>query len=183
MTAILAFKTIHIIGFVAWFAGLFYLVRMFVYHTEAFDDEEPKQSILRERYALMEDRVYRIICTPSLVITWIAGMSIIYLYGLEWLKVNYWLHAKLVLLILLTIYHFYCKTIYLKLRKRKTAFSSFQFRVFNELPTLFLITIVILAVFKNMTNAVYAILIVILLGILFYIFAKAYQRIRIDESN
>jgi putative membrane protein len=175
---VLVFKSLHIIGFVAWFAGLFYLVRMFVYHTEALTENGTKKEILSERYALMENRVYSIICTPAMVITWIAGILTIYFYGMEWFKVNSWLHIKILLLILLTVYHLYCKKLIAKLKEEKNSFSSFQFRLFNEVPTLFLIAIVILAVFKNLTNVGYAIAVVVLSGIVFYIFTRLYQRIR-----
>lgn len=180
--AFLAFKTLHFIGFTAWFAGLFYLVRMFVYHTEAYDSEEPDRTILKNRYALMESRVYTIICNPAMMITWTAGLAMIYLYGIEWLQLNYWILIKIFLVVLLTAYHLYCKRLIRKLKKRKTSFSSFQFRLFNEVPALFLIFIVILAVFKNMTNAGYAVLVVLFTGVLFYIFAMLYRKVRMRNE-
>ena len=100
MNAIYIFKIIHIVGFVAWFAGLFYLVRMFVYHTEAYDYDEPKKGILRDQFNVMEWRVYKIICNPAMMITWTFGLLMIYVYGYEWFAVNHWLHFKIVLLIL-----------------------------------------------------------------------------------
>jgi putative membrane protein len=175
---ILAFKTLHIVGFVAWFAGLFYLVRMFVYHTESFSEEQLKKEILAERYALMEKRVYSIICNPAMIITWIGGLITTCLYGMEWFKASSWLHIKLVLLVLLTVYHLYCKVLMHRLEEGKNSLTSFQYRLFNEIPSLFLIAIVILAVFKNLTNVGYAILIVFICGIIFYIFAKLYEQIR-----
>lgn len=176
---ILAFKTVHIIGFVAWFAGLFYLVRMFVYHTEALNEEDQiKKDILSERYALMEKRVYYIICNPAVTITWVGGLLTIYFYGIDWFKANTWLHIKLFLLLGLTLYHYYCKILMKKLNNGQNTLSSFQYRLFNEIPSLFLIAIVILAVFKTLTNIGYALLVVLICGILFYIFAKLYARIR-----
>lgn len=175
---ILALKTLHIIGFVAWFAGLFYLVRMFVYHAEAFGEKGIRKDILVERYALMENRVYSIICNPAMIVTWVAGVLTIYFYGWNWFVVNTWLHIKLVLLMGLTGYHFYCKILIARLSTGKNYLSSFQFRLFNEVPTLFLIAIVILAVFKNLANVAYAFAVVLICGIVFYIFAKLYERLR-----
>ena len=125
--AVLVFKTLHIIGFTAWFAGLFYLVRIFVYHTEAYDLSDPEKSIMRKQYNLMENRVYKIIMNPAMMLTWTCGLIMIYLYGWEWYKANIWLHFKIGLLILLTIYHVYCKGLIKKLEKGKTGFTSFGF--------------------------------------------------------
>ena len=101
--SILLLKSIHIIAAVAWFAGLFFLVRIFVYHRESFDMEEPKSSILGQEYGLIEGRVYKIICTPAMVITWICGLAMIGIYmgqDSQWMAVNGWLHVKLLLVIL-----------------------------------------------------------------------------------
>ena len=180
---LLLFKTIHFVGFTAWLAGIFYLVRMFVYHTEAYDEAEPAGSILQERYALMEHRVYHIICNPAMIITWLAGIGIIATYGWEWFGFNTWLHIKIVLLMLLTIYQLYCKKLMNDLLKGKTGYSSFQFRLFNEVPTLLLIAIIIFAVYKNIANGFYALTVVVGLGIIFYFAAKAYRNARIKNKS
>ncbi|MFK7931939.1 MAG: CopD family protein, partial [Saprospiraceae bacterium] len=96
---ILYAKVIHIIGFVAWFAGLFYLVRMFVYNVEADDKPKNKKKILQDQYHIMQWRVYKIIVNPAMMITWTAGLTMLYLHGMEWFKVNFWMHSKLLLLI------------------------------------------------------------------------------------
>ncbi len=175
---ILLFKALHIIGFVAWFGGLFYLVRMFVYHVEAFDRPQPERDILTRQFNLMEWRVYRIICNPAIVITWLFGATIIYLYGWEWLQVNWWLQVKLVLLLGLSVYHFYCKSIIEKLEQGERAFSSFQFRLMNEVPTLFLVLICVLAVFKNGFNVWYTLLGMIAFVVLLFVGAKLYKQSR-----
>lgn len=181
MNAYYIFKIVHIIGFTAWFAGLFYLVRMFVYHTEAYDEAQPKQDILKAQFHLMETRVYKIICNPAMLITWIFGLLMIYHNGMDWFKVNYWLHAKLVLVFLLSGYMGYCKTLIKQLKEGKTKFSSTQFRLFNEVPTLFLILIVSTAIFKNATNPL--ILGVSIVGVMIslILLTKLYKRIR--EKN
>lgn len=175
------FKALHFIGFVAWFAGLFYLVRMFVYHVEAKDRPEAEAKVLVPQYNLMEWRVYRIICNPAMMITWTAGIVMIALYGWGWFSVNYWLWIKLVFLIGLTGYHLWTKRIIQQLESGNMVFSSFQFRLLNEVPTMFLVAIVLLAVYKNSLNALWAMLGLIGFGVLLYIGTKAYKRAR--EKN
>jgi putative membrane protein len=182
INAIYFFKIIHIIGFVAWFAGLFYLVRMFVYHTEAYDYEEPKKDILRTQFNLMERRVYTIICNPAMMITWTFGLLMIYGYGYEWFALSFWLHIKIAILILMTIYHVYCKLLIRKLEVGKTGFTSTQFRLFNEVPTLFLILITSIAIFKNATNPFILIGSIIGIGILLVVMTKIYKLVR-DAKN
>ncbi len=182
LSAIYIFKVTHIIGFVAWFAGLFYLVRMFVYHTEAYDYEEPKKDILRTQFNLMEWRVYSIICNPAMMITWTFGLLMIYLYGYDWFAVNTWLHFKIGILILMTIYHIYCKSLIRKLENNKAGFSSTQFRLFNEIPTIFLILIVSIAVFKNGTNPYILVLSIAGIAILLIAMTKLYKRIRASKN-
>lgn len=178
---ILYLKTFHIVGFVAWFAGLFYLVRMFVYSAESMEKQEPERTILSKQFILMEWRVYKIICNPAMVLTWACGLGMLFLYGTEWLAANPWMHIKLTLLVLMTGYHHFCKRVIKKIEKGETTFNSFQFRLLNELPTLFLISIVLLAVLKNSLNFLYAFLGVLLFGFLLFIFAKMYKKHR--EKN
>lgn len=148
------FKTIHIIGFVSWFAGLFYIVRLFVYRSEAADKEEPKRSILSSEFQAMELKLYKIIMNPAMMITWTAGLIMIILHGWEWYKLNIWLHYKILFLVLLTFYHFYCGKL-AKGKKALSKFDSFHLRIINEIPTLLLVVIVTLAVFKQNLNLLY----------------------------
>ena len=178
MNLFLLLKSLHVFGFVAWFAGLFYLVRIFVYHTEAMDREEPAKSILIKEFNAMEWRVYKIICTPGLNITWICGLGMLYIYGWEWFAVNTWMHIKLVLLIGLSAYQAYAKKIIVQLENGENPFTSFQFRLLNEVPTLFLLSIALLAVFKNTLNFFYALIGIIGFGIALYLAAKAYRNYR-----
>ncbi len=182
MTLLLILKTIHMVGFVAWFAGLFYLVRMFVYHNEAYSLREPDATILKDRYALMESRVYQIICNPAMMITWTAGLIMLYFYGWDWFRSNIWMHQKILLLILLTAYHLYSKKMMKQLTIKPSSFSTFSLRLYNEVPALLLVGIVILAVFKNITHSLYVFLVILGLGILFFIFAKIYARSRLKNE-
>lgn len=175
------FKALHIVGFVSWFAGMFYLVRMFVYHAEALDKSEPEKSILCKQLSLMENRVYKIICKPAMNITWIFGIAMLVNHGLEWLKLSNWMHVKLGLIVLLTVYHERNKVIIKKLEQGNKPMSSDKFRLYNEIPTLFLVSIVMIAVYKNTLNYVYLILGILLFGILLILATKFYKKIRNKE--
>jgi protoporphyrinogen IX oxidase len=154
LTAYQLLKTLHIVGFVSWFAGMFFLVRLFVNHVEALTKSEPDRSILDASFRGMEGRVYRIIMTPAMVFTFICGFSMVGLgtkLGLEWLFQT-WFQWKLLLLAALLGYHIWCKKILEATERGEKTFDSFQFRLFNEVPTLFLVAIVLLGVFKNTLN-------------------------------
>jgi putative membrane protein len=147
-------KALHVVGFVSWFAGLFYLVRIFVYHAEAFRQPEEERRILVRQYRLMEGRVYRIIAQPAMYITWIAGllMLVVDYAGID--RRAYfiggtpgWLYVKLVLLLGLTLYHWYCGKLQRVGASGDKLPSSFQLRLLNEVPTLFLVSISFVAVF------------------------------------
>jgi len=141
------YKAFHIIGVVVWFAGLFYMVRLFVYHAEASQEPEPAQSILKNQYEIMEKRLYNIITTPGMVVTVVMAIGLLTTQP-EVLK-DGWLHIKLGFVAALLVYHFYCGRIMRQLAAGKFNWSGQQFRAFNELPTIFLLVIVLLAVFKN----------------------------------
>jgi protoporphyrinogen IX oxidase len=141
------FKAFHLIGVIVWFAGLFYLVRLFVYHAEANLEPEPAQSILKQQYEIMEKRLYSIITTPGMIVTVVCAIGLIATEP-EVLK-STWLHIKLAIVLLLIGYHHYCKKIMKQLAKDECQWTGQQFRALNEAPTVMLVLIVLLAVFKN----------------------------------
>jgi protoporphyrinogen IX oxidase len=141
------FKSFHIIGFTVWFAGLFYLVRLFIYHVEANEQPEPARSILKAQYQVMEQRLYSIITNPGMFVTLAMAIGIISTEP-EIIHQS-WLHIKIGLVLLLVGYHHYCKSLMKKLALDQCKWSSQQLRALNELPTLFLVAIVLLAIFKN----------------------------------
>ncbi|WP_421657268.1 protoporphyrinogen oxidase HemJ [Leptothermofonsia sp. ETS-13] len=141
------YKAFHIVGFVTWFAGLFYLVRLFVYHAEANDKPEPARSILKEQYELMEKRLYSIITTPGMLLT--VAMAIGLISTETEILRQPWLHVKIGLVLLLIGYHHYCKRIMKQLAAGECKITAQQFRWLNEAPTIFLVVIVMLAIFKN----------------------------------
>jgi protoporphyrinogen IX oxidase len=141
------FKAFHLIGVVVWFAGLFYLVRLFVYHAEAAQQPEPAQGILKTQYEIMEKRLYNIITTPGMIVTVAMAIGLISTEP-EILKSG-WLHIKLAFVALLLVYHFFCGRILKQLEKDECKWTGQQFRALNEAPTLLLVVIVLLAVFKS----------------------------------
>lgn len=141
------FKAFHLIGVVVWFAGLFYLVRLFVYHAEAAQEPEPAQTILKKQYELMEKRLYNIITTPGMIVTVAMAIGLISTEP-EILKSG-WLHIKLAFVLILIGYHHFCKRIMKQLAKDECKWTGQQFRILNEAPTVLLVVIVLLAVFKN----------------------------------
>lgn len=141
------FKAFHLIGIVVWFAGLFYIVRLFVYHAEASLEPEPAKTILINQYQIMEKRLYNIITTPGMVVTVVMAIGLLTTEP-EVLK-DRWLHIKLAFVAVLLVYHFYCGRIMRRLAKGQCNWSGQQFRALNEAPTILLVAIVLLAVFKN----------------------------------
>jgi protoporphyrinogen IX oxidase len=142
------FKAFHIVGFVSWFAGLFYLPRLFVYHAEAQEQQvEPARSILRDQYLIMEKRLYGIIMTPAMVVTLVMAAAMVVLQ--PDLLQQTWLQVKMGLVLVLVGFHHYCRKIMRQLEAGETPFTSKQFRWMNEFPTFFLVVVVMLAVFKN----------------------------------
>ena len=141
------FKAFHLIGVVVWFAGLFYLVRLFVYHAEADQKPEPARSILKKQYELMEKRLYSIIATPGMLVTVAMGIGLISTEPA--ILKSTWLHIKLTFVVLLIGYHHFCKRIMKKLAAGECNWTGQQFRALNEAPTILLVLIVLLAVFKN----------------------------------
>jgi putative membrane protein len=134
-------KALHIIAVVCWFAGLFYLPRLFVYHAETTDTPGS------ERFKIMERKLYRGIMWPSLVLTVFFG---IWLLALNWpyYRTQGWLHAKLTLVVLLIAYHLMCGHFLKAFRDNRNTRSHKFFRIFNELPVLALIAIVILVIVR-----------------------------------
>ena len=141
------FKAFHLIGVVVWFAGLFYLGRLFVYHAEASLEPEPAQSILKKQYNIMEKRLFGIITTPGMWVTVIMAGGMLTVEP-SLLKSG-WLHIKLVFVLLLVGYHHFCKRFIRQLENNTCTWTGQNFRAFNEAPTLLLVIIVLLVVFKG----------------------------------
>jgi putative membrane protein len=145
--AYLWFKTLHIVGVVVWFAGLFYLVRLFIYHREAAELEPPLRQAFEAQYGLMERRLANIITTPGMLVAVAMAVGLL-LVEPAWLKQT-WMHAKLAVVVGLLAYHHVCYRLMGQLQRGECQWSGRQLRALNELPTLLLVLVVMLVVFKN----------------------------------
>ena len=144
-------KALHIIFIVTWFSGMFYQVRLFIYHREADDKDEPEKSILKKQFQLMSKRLLFGITWPSAILTLIFGLLLLRSFG-EWPS---WLNIKLIMVVGLYLYHFSIHWIYKLQAKGDFRFSSFQLRIWNELATIFLVAIVMLAIVKDNVSLVF----------------------------
>ncbi len=142
-------KALHIIFVTSWFAGLFYLPRLFVYHTEANAQPNPDRGIVQRQFVIMEGMLFNAIMVPAMWITIFSGVGLIYWAWWDNFAAHGWLHLKLAFVAALVVYHFFCRKIIFELRAGKFRFTSFQLRLFNEIATIFLFAIVFLVVLKN----------------------------------
>lgn len=141
------FKTFHIIGVVVWFAGLFYLVRLFIYHVEAAEQEQPIRAAFEQQYGLMERRLANIITTPGMAVAVSCAVGLL-VVNPSWLEQS-WMHAKLLFVAFLLGYHWLCYRLMGQLQRGECNWSGRQLRALNELPTLLLVIVVLLVVFKQ----------------------------------
>ena len=145
MNTYLLFKSIHLIAVISWMAGLLYLPRIFVYHSEAIQNN--KSEDLAETFKIMERRLFIYIMNPAMIISWIFGMLLIHTIGMD--NFEYlWLQLKLLFVIILTIYHFFLFQCLRKFAEDNNSYSSKFYRIINEIPTILLIGIVLIVVFK-----------------------------------
>ena len=145
--AYLWFKTLHIVGVVVWFAGLFYLGRLFIYHVEAEDLEPDLSLAFKNQYGLMEKRLANIITTPGMVVAVTMAIGLLVAQP-SWLQQG-WMHAKLGFVAALLVYHWFCYRLMGQLQDGSCQWSGKQLRALNELPTLLLVIVVMLVVFKT----------------------------------
>ena len=135
-------KAFHLIFMVTWFAGLFYLPRLFVYHTMTSD------AVSIERFKIMERKLYFGIMMPGMVLTLVFGIWMLVDYAWDLYRTSHWLHLKLTLLVLLLAYHFWCGKWLLDFKHDRNIHSHIFYRWINEIPVIFLFAMVLLAVIK-----------------------------------
>jgi len=167
-------KALHIIFVVTWFAGLFYMPRLFIYNTEAGERSEAEKNILRTQFGTMMRRLWLGITWPSAILTLIFGPWMWYLLG----SFPQWLMIKLVFVIGLYAYHFSLQVIYKQQMKGIFKYSSQQLRIWNEIATIFLVAIVMLAVVKQNIGAVWGLIGLIAFAILLMSAIKIYKIVR-----
>ncbi len=167
-------KALHIIFLVTWFSGMFYIVRLFIYNTEAAEKTEVEKTVLRNQFTIMIKRLWLGITWPSAIFTLVFGPWLWYLIG----ALPTWLLIKLCFVIGLYIYHFTLHIIYRQQMRGVFSFSSQQLRIWNEVATIFLVVIVILAVVKENMSFVWALAGLILFIILLMSAIRIYKLIR-----
>jgi putative membrane protein len=173
-------KALHIIFIVTWFAGLFYIVRLFVYFAETAGMAESEKKVLQNQYKIMQKRLWYGITWPSMVLTLIFG---------PWMLIEIpgylqqpWMHLKLTMVLGLIIYQFICHKIFKEQQQGVIKMNSFKLRLWNEVATLFLISIVFIVVFKDTLSWLYGLLGLIVFAILLMISINLYKKRR-EKSN
>ena len=141
MNSYLLFKSLHLIAVISWMAGLLYLPRIFVYHSENNNE------IVTTVFKTMERKLFYYIMTPAMILSWLFGLVLIHEIGFQQLA-NLWLQLKLIFVLLLTAYHFYLGSVLNKFKTDQNKKSSKYYRYINEIPTLLLILIVFIVIFK-----------------------------------
>ena len=179
---ILYLKSLHIIFVITWFAGLFYIVRLFIYHTEADKKQSPDKEILQTQYKLMSKRLWYIITWPSAILAIIFAFWMLYLSP-SFLTMS-WMLLKLGFVGLLILYHLFCQRIYTQLQQDIIKYNSFKLRMFNEIATLLLFAIVFLVVLKNTINWIWGVVGIFFVGFILMLGIKLYKKARQkNETN
>lgn len=174
MATYLIFKSLHIVFLVSWFAGLFYLVRLFVYTKEASEKPEPEKTILIQQFIVMQEKLLRIITIPAMVLTILFGILMLF-YSPLFLTQS-WMIVKLIGVFFLLVYQWYVYKIHLLQKAHHFKHSSIFLRILNEVATILLIAIVFLAVFKTSTDFtryfVFIFFFVVLIAVFIYLYNK-----------
>ena len=169
-------KALHIIFVVTWFAGLFYIVRLFIYHTEAQKKEQPARDILQDQFKIMSKRLWYIITWPSAIIVLITAILLL-INNPSWLTFG-WMHIKLTFVLLLYLYHLKCHQIYSQLQNNIIKLSSQKLRLWNEVATVLLFSIVFIVVLKSSLNWIWGVVGIIALGVILMILTRWYKKRR-----
>ena len=171
---------IHIIFVVSWMAGLFYIVRLFIYHTEANEKPEQERLILQKQFQIMESKLWNIITTPAMLLSVLAGLTMLYLN--RGLLYTDWMWVKLAFVAGLLIYHFMCAGIIKQLKNGRFWLSSTQLRLWNELATLFLVAIVFTVILKSAIDWIYGLVGLVIFAVVIMAAVKIYKKAREKKS-
>ena len=170
----LYFKSLHLIFMVCWFAGLFYVVRLFIYHKEAQTKEKSIKEILQPQYTLMSKRLLSIITWPSAFLTTFFGVSML-IENPSYLQQN-WMHIKLSFILLLWLYTYSCQIILNQMKNSQIRTTEIKLRIWNEVATLIMFAIIFMAVLKNSISWIYATFSLVGLAVFLMISIKLYKR-------
>ncbi|CAL2081709.1 Protoporphyrinogen IX oxidase [Tenacibaculum sp. 190524A02b] len=173
-------KALHIIFVVTWFAGLFYIVRLFIYHVEAEKKEEPAKEILQTQYKLMEKRLWYIITWPSAILASFFAFWMLYKNPI-YLEMP-WMHVKLSFVLALYFYHAACHKIFKQLQNNIIKYSALKLRIWNEVATIILFAVVFLVVLQNAINWIWGVIGIVLVSLLLMFSVKLYKKIRAQKS-
>ena len=176
-------KSLHLIFVMTWFAGLFYIVRLFVYQIEANDKPSPEKEILQKQFKIMTYRLWYIITWPSAVLASIFAFWMLFFtdLGKSWLQMP-WMHVKLGFVFVLYLYHYKCHRIFKELQNDQVKYTTNYMRLWNEGATIILFAVVFLVILKNAVNWIYGVVGIMLFSILIMLGFQFYKRIR-EKSN
>lgn len=175
-------KSLHIVGVVVWFAGLFYIARLYVYHKELDGRSEQEKAVLEPQFSLMERRLWYAITWPGMIVTVVMGSSL-----LIWFGFPPWIHAKLGLVVLLLLYHLQCGRLRKQLVAKQCTWSSKKLRMFNEVPSVLLVMIVFAVVMKNQLSwpifMISMLGFVLVMGVGFKIYSNVRKKNKVSEES
>jgi putative membrane protein len=174
-------KALHLIFVITWFAGLFYIPRLFIYHIEATQKPEPEKSILSSQFKLMTKRLWFIITWPSAILASLFGFLLLHLAP-GWLSQD-WMLVKLGFVVLLYAYHIKCHVIFKDLQNDVVKWTSNQMRLWNEGSTLILFSVIFLVIVRDAINWIYGVLGIFLLAAMLMLGIKIYKRIRTKNPD
>ena len=172
------FKALHVVFVVSWFAGLFYIVRLFIYQTEANEKPEPDRSILVEQLKLMSKKLWYIIAWPASILAILFGLAIMH----PWLGQT-WMTVKLILVAVLFFYHHLCHFKFKQLQKGIYKHTSTQLRYFNEIATILLVSIVFLVELKNAVSTIWAVVGFLVFAAILMLAVTLYKRFRSKSES
>lgn len=174
------FLAVHVVFVISWMAGLFYILSLFIYHTEANAKPEPDRSVLVAQFIKMEATLWKIIATPAMLISVGAGLSMLYLHPS--LLDTDWMIVKLCFVAALVVYHFICQRIVKQLRSGIYKMNSLQLRLWRELATILMVAIVFTVILKSAVDWVYGLIGIMGLAMVIMLAVKAYKRYR-EKNN
>ncbi|MDT0675293.1 CopD family protein [Autumnicola musiva] len=174
-------KSLHLIFVITWFAGLFYIPRLFIYHIEAMDKPEPEKSILSNQFKIMTKRLWYIITWPSAILASLFAFWLLILMP-AWLEQD-WMLVKLGFVALLYAYHFKSHLLFKELQNDVVKWTSNQMRLWNEGSTLILFAVIFLVILRNAVNWIYGVIGIFVLAGMLMLGIKMYKRIRTKNPN
>ena len=173
-------KALHLIFVITWFAGLFYIPRLFIYHIEASAKPAPEKEILSKQLQLMARRLWNIITWPSAILAIFFAIWLLVLMP-EWLQQS-WMHVKLAFVLLLILYHLKTHQIFKQLQRNEIKYTSRFMRIWNEGATLILFAVIFLVILKSAISWLFGVVGIAVLGLLLMLGIRLYKRVR-DKNN